>query len=217
MKKIFLLVVCLAAVAVFAGCGKQENRQGEQGRNFRGMNASSTFKIDLPKGTAADLTVGKSVMVMGEAGSDGSISAKQIVIGDGDPGMFFGNHRPREFSSSTTSTPPFDISTPPVQDENFQPPSGDREFNGPPSDGQFQGSGHWQGGNGGQFQGQRRPGNVNVARVFGKILKMDDTSITVEIQGGGSKLVLYSDKTEIYLAQPPAITTSTSIVTSSGT
>ena len=233
MKKILLLAACLGLAVFSAGCGKNDNQQGTQGRNLRGMNASSTFKIDLPKGTATDLAVGKSVMVMGEKGTDGSISAKQIIIGDGDPRMFFGNHPPRQFSSSTTSTEPFGTSTPPSFDgsqmpeppsgDNFQPGDDAPEFNGqppsqtggqmPPDGGRgFNGGERWQGR--AESGGQRRMGGMSVARVLGKILKKDDMSITVEDQVGGSKFVLYSDKTEIYLAQPATSASSTPATTS---
>jgi hypothetical protein len=61
-----------------------------------------------------------------------------------------------------------------------RPSFGNRQFGGGPN-GQFQGRGNFQG---------NRP-------VNGEIISQDDTSVTVKMQDGSSKIVILSDKTTI--------------------
>lgn len=174
-QKNFIVIgtVIGAVVLLGAGCAKQSAGDKNQ-LGGRVNNVTSTergFKIEGTKTTSADLTVGKKIMVMGTTNADGTISATQILLGDfaSRPG----------FSSSTARR---------VPNQGQQRSAGNT---------------NWQGQRGG---GGARPanrpqmqGNGGTGRLVGEILKTDDASLIFKVQDGGSKIVFYSDKTEILI------------------
>lgn len=190
-KKIGMISLLVGGVVFISGCG-QTNTAAHNNTNKnglpRGNNASSTEKMFNAgaKATLADLVVGKKVTVVGTANSDGTVSAKRIMIGE--PGGFM-----MRGATSTTST-----------GENFrfnnsnQPP--------PASSGQFNGQNRGQMGMGGQRPngGGRAMGGNGMVR--GEIISKDETSLVIKNQDGGSKIVFYSDKTEVSIFQPPTST-----------
>jgi hypothetical protein len=64
-----------------------------------------------------------------------------------------------------------------------------------------------QNGNGQAINGQTRTGGARMGggQVFGDILSQDATSITVKLQDGSSKIVLYNDKTTVNKAAEATI------------
>ena len=70
-----------------------------------------------------------------------------------------------------------------------------------------------QGGGGGQkfgstaTSGQQRIRGIG--RVAGEILKVDNSSLIVKAQAGGSRIVFYSDKTQILIFKAPTTTPQT--------
>lgn len=187
MSKNFIVVVSIfgAIMLLGAGCAKQFSVDKNQLSN-RGNNATSTergFKIEGTKTTSADLTVGKNIMVMGTTNADGTISAIQILLGDfaSRPG----------FASSTFSTSTarrtFNQGQPRTMENVNRQDRGDNNGIVRPA------------GNRPQTQGNRGSGGE-----VGEILKKDDTSLILKDQNGGSKIIFYSDKTEILIVAPPA-------------
>lgn len=197
-KKIGVLTFLIGGLIFVAGCGKANtsttnSRQKERGNFQRGQNASSTQNFPMMSGVAAtttDLVVGKMITVMGTTNSDGSVNATRIMIGEmlRDPNMG---------TSTPNVAPPINGSS--VGAENI-PPSGERGER-PEGVPQFNRAG------GGQM-GQGK----SVTRVTGEIISRDDASLIVKMKDGGSKIIFYSSKTEIFI---PQVNTSTpSIVTS---
>lgn len=182
-KNLLSVVIIIGAVVLLgAGCAKQSTTNKKQLGN-RGNNTTSTergFKIEGTKTTSADLVIGKKIMVLGTANTDGTISATQILLGD------------------FMSRPGFSTST-------FSSSTARRTFSqGQPRTG---GNANWQGQRGEsgtrtanrpQMQGARGAG-----RVVGDIIKKDDTSLVLKDQSGGSKIIFYSVKTEILIVAPP--------------
>jgi len=58
--------------------------------------------------------------------------------------------------------------------------------------------------NGGQrLAGQRPVKTLNMTRLVGEILEIDETSLIIKLDEGGSKIIFYSDKTGIFTMKPP--------------
>lgn len=183
-KNLIIIVSVFGTVVLLgAGCAKQSSGDKNQ-LGKRGDNATSTergFKIDGTKTTAADLVIGKKVMVMGTANADGTITATQILLGDfaSRPGFSSGT-----FSSSTAR----------------------RVFNQdqPRAAGNSSRQGRDNNESGARSDRPQMQGNRGMGRVIGEILKKDDASVVLKAQDGGSKIIFYSDKTEILIIAPPA-------------
>jgi len=184
MKKYFLLTMVLGGLLTISGCAVKNRVAQNAWGNGRNFATSTQQKFDFPKGAVSDLVVGKNITVMGVANSDGSISASQIMIGDmpGFGGQGMGNR-------NGTSSPMFNTSSAPQMPAG-QNQTGERR--------QFQG---------GERQGDRSGGNPpggvqrNRAggRVVGEIMKVDAIALIVKLTDGGSKIIFYTDKTEIFL------------------
>lgn len=185
-KNIFLLGGIVGMILFVAGCGQTlANPTATQNNNGQPPK-DKKIKVDLPKGAVSDLIVGKKIMAMGSSGAGGTLTASQIIIGGPQGFGMFG--RP---ATSTTST----------------------GFGGqqtkPQNVGQ-NGGAQWQGRQGGQNgqSGQPRTGSdsksrtgVNrMNRASGEIIKIDQNSMVLETDAGGSAIVYFTDKTEIFFA-----------------
>lgn len=182
MKKTFLASSLVFLLFVISGCSLTPAANSNQSNKKApvGDMASSTDKgPQMPKGTKEDLKVGVKVTVMGTAGTDGIVSATRITVGDIGPGNFGQGKFPTSTMASSTK---------------FSKGQRPQRANG-------------QGG--GQWAGRGQGGGQSMTRVSGEILKKDDVSLTIKDSAGGSKLVFFSDKTEIFIFQAP---TSTSAV-----
>jgi len=126
------------------------------------------------KGSLTDLLVGKQVMVVGTSNTDGSVNAKQIMLGE------MPNFGTARFSSSTHPR--------------------DTQGNGSQADKQA----NWQKGQGTSRARIPTKSGSEAGRqgVNGEILSKDDSIITIKLLDGGSKMVFFSDKTEVFLLQP---------------
>lgn len=189
-RKYIIFVFIFAAVLVMTGCASKNStaQNGNQPDGFgRGeQNASGTPKMNF--GTPAsvgDLTIGKKITVIGATNADGTINATSIIIGE-MPRFSSGTER---FVSGTMSGIPTGAA------QNFQPPSGgSAQFQRRSAGGQW--SGQTQ--NGTARQRANRPSGQS--RVSGEILKIDESSLVLKSIDGGSKIIFYSDKTDIFNA-----------------
>ncbi len=205
MRKTIIIIAIFSAVALIAtGCAVK-NAPDRKNSNALGQNnegVSTTMKINF--GTPAsiqDLKIGKKITVMGTSNADGTVSATNIIIGE-MPGFGLGMR---------SSTQYFATGTMPKQEDDNQ-----QNFQQPPQGEQFQRrstDGQWNGPNG---SGQQRTARMSgQARITGEIMKMDETSLVLQIADNGSKIVFYSEKTEIFNAPTstppfhPQISTST--------
>lgn len=175
MNKTFLAIcffsVLLILPLVGAGCsaGKQAEKQ-TAGKN-RNENAQAGFKLDFPKGTVADLAIGKKISAMGMNEAGGVINASQIIVGLPDGGL----GSPSGMASGTMAT-------------------GTRFSGGNALNSQMRRSGNGQ-----------RPARVrSQARANGEIIKMDSNSLVLKTNDGGSKVVYFTVKTEIYIFKAPS-------------
>lgn len=179
-KRFTLLAMSCTFLILCVGCGTKivDETKSSSEPEMKAINtATSTMPQDNRiKGSLADLVVGKQVMVIGTSNSDGSVNAKQIMLGE------MSNFGTARFTSSTRP----------------RAPQGEI-----PSDGQ---KADWQKKQGteGVFGRQRPTGGMrNQSGVSGEILSKDDSTIVVKLRDGGSKIVFFSNKTEVFLLQPP--------------
>ena len=188
-KKFLSILAVVAFLLTLTGCGQTapaapqaQNNKGagaNRGNGFEQMVSSSPLFANRQPGTVLDLAVGKRIMAFGTANPDTTINAQQIILG-AFPN--FGFNRPHP--TSTTSTIDFS--------QRSSSPQG----------------GNWNGGQGGQGQGSttvsgRSGGNRQRAaasgRASGEIMKLDSSSIVLKTENGGSRIIFYSDKTQIFI------------------
>lgn len=193
-KPIFFILASL--VLLYSGCSSTTpqttstsgDKQQAQSGDYN--NKDNRWNNMGTKASLDELQIGKKIMAMGTNNQDGSISAARIMLGEFQN---FGNR-----SGFTSGTQQMGDSN---RDQNPR--------------GQFQGRGGQ--GNSGAHRQMRPGGNRGNARVLGEIIKKDSNSLVVKSQDGGSKIIFYSDKTEVFVVQPPtstpAIATSTNEVT----
>lgn len=181
-KKIFFLGGIVAVILLISGCGKTSTSETVKLDVNRPKN-DKQMKIDLPKGATIDLVVGKKIMAMGNSSQDGVFTASRIIIGGPQGyGMFGGP------VSSTTRT---DFTQYPA---NIQ--------NGEKGNIQWQRKLEDQDGKNVQQRADNpnrsRTGGNNISRAIGEIVKIDQNSIILKADDGGSQIIFFSDKTEIF-------------------
>lgn len=196
IKKYLALSLVVGALVIISGCGSAQvkNYSADQkkfsGRGLETGDGGSGFGMNFATGTVADLIEGKMVMVMGLSNADGSVSAKQIIVGDLSA---LGRGRVGASSTAFSSSSPNNLGgQPPVSDAGAR----------------FTGQG--QRGNFGNRTGAgMRSGSGRAGAVRGEILKKDDTSLVIKLADGGSKIVFYSAQTVVRLVPPPPATSAT--------
>ncbi|OGH84587.1 MAG: hypothetical protein A2261_03045 [Candidatus Magasanikbacteria bacterium RIFOXYA2_FULL_44_8] len=93
MSKYFIGVLAIVALLVTAGCsvvvnnsvnnndGSKDNATGTLRAGGGNRNPQAELFKNLPKGTVADLVVGKNVQITGTTNSDETVNAARIMIG----------------------------------------------------------------------------------------------------------------------------------------
>lgn len=195
MRKYFSWIILAVALLVVSGCGANkavdenmakisavDEAQAHRGGGWMGIS-SSTLGNSI-KGSAADLVIGEKIMATGKINTDGTISASRIMLGE----------MPNFGAGRSSSTPPSDSGQyqrrAQAGGEGGDNPRGERPD-----------------GNAGATERQMRPASAvsSISAVSGEILKKDDTSLVLKLGDGGSKIVFYSDTTEILIITAPVL------------
>jgi len=186
---VLLIIIGLGAIGGgIAYFIKNKESQGGKAKNVNSeRNQASVFQFDeLPQGTLDDLIIGEIVTVRGGSNQDGSIIAEMILVGvteeDFQNRSDFSSEN-REENIEKPSLPEgfnpeeFRNLSPEERKERMQEFMGDREI----------------------LDMGSRMGRMGSGTGFvrGEIIDRDEISIIVKLVDGGSKLVFYSDSTEI--------------------
>lgn len=196
MRKYIFGGLLIGGLIFIAGCGTapasapvppsgNSDQAGQGGGPGNGFGFASSTDRGFNRGVAVsstELLVGKKVVVSGVTNSDGTVTARMIIIGDMPFGLFRTSTRP-------TSTRPTSTNWNGRAAGNGGPSAGGERMMG--SGGQRNGTGTTRTG------GMRRRGAMQAA---GEIVKKDDTSLILKDANGGSRIVFYSASTQIFLA-----------------
>lgn len=190
MKKLFILIIVLAVVGggtYYYITNKDPGKNKPQDTvSERAQERSFRFE-GLSEGTSEDLVIGEEVTVRGTDNQDGSITATMIFIGilEDRP------ESPPEFSLDTER----DFSNRPMP-EGFNP----EEFQNLSQEERRQRMQEFRANADDNFRarGGRMAGG---AFIRGEIIDKDEVSITVKLIDSGSKLIFYSDDTEIRIQE----------------
>lgn len=172
----------------------------EERRTQLNRNSPLSFASTTP-GTIDDLQLGVQVFAIGAANQDGSITAESIFVGDieiapeqfrRESGSQFNEelggqngNSPREFRERQL---PDGFNSEEFQ--NLTQEERQARFQELQTSGEFQERGF----SGGGLRGAQN----GMTMVRGEIIGMDGTILTIKIPDGGSKLIFYSDITQIF-------------------
>lgn len=183
MKKLLTLIIALAVIGggVYFITSKKPQEEGSK-NIISERNQARVFQYEnLPIGTLEDLVIGEKVVVRGTENQDGSITATMLFVGTLEDRPEFSSNTERDFSHRPASEG-FDsegfrnLS----QEERMERMREMRDSGGIPS-----------------MEGMAGRMGGAAAFVRGEIIDKDEMSITVKLVEGGSKLVFYSDSTQI--------------------
>lgn len=152
-------------------------------------NQARVFQYEnLPEGTLEDLVIGETVAVRGVENQDGSITANLIFIGMPEQGFFQRErNQDREREGERPQMPEgidfeeLRILSPEERRARMQ---------------ELRDSGQMP-----SMEGRVSRMDGGTAFVRGEIIDKDEISITIKVEEGGSKLVFYSEDTQIIKAE----------------
>lgn len=214
MKKIFIIMVVILAVgggAFFfykkkSATSDNSNTSVQSQQDMQAQRAKMAeeqkafFAENFIMMSKDDLVAGDKVTIMGTENSDGSVIATNVLVGDetqlAEIMSKMRNNMPQRnaVDSSDTNNRQF----------TAQMPSGGRtDFQNMTEEERTKMREKW-GANGGNVGGQQRAGGQvaggkrgGQARISGEIFSKDDAGITLKLSNGGSKLIFFSNDTQI--------------------
>lgn len=198
MKKQFLIIfILLISVLTVTGCTTENDAQNEnqlQNQQKEDNVTQPARNQNFEEAGLDDLKIGIYVSVAGTENSDGSISASQIMVGNNEADFkkMAGLTQPpndNDNQAKDSGEQPADINTNKPNFEQMQNMSEEEriKFREEMRAGREAGDGN----------SHRANMKSGMTRLNGEIIDIDDTTITLKIKKGGSKLVFYSDETKV--------------------
>lgn len=203
MKKNYFTILFLAIISLtVAGCSISNKKTNENQQNNdqkpvqnAGDEQMNRWNENFSEGSLSDLKISQKVSVMGTKNANGSIAANQIIIGDSETDFNELGENMRSGGRNATNTnlennlgsqPPQRPEGQSPNFEQFQNMTGEERAKLRPE--------RMAGG-----MGRGAPANIDqkMARLNGEILDKDDTSLTLKLATGGSKLIFFTEDTKI--------------------
>ena len=199
MKKQFLIIFTLLILMLtVAGCTTENNVQNEnqaQNQQKEDTITQPARNQNLEEVSLDDLETGLHVSVNGTENSDGSLSAAQIIIGnsEADFNKMAGLMQPIDANNNQSK----DSENQPVGVENGTKPNFEQMQN--MSEEERVKLREEMKAQRGASDGTSPRANMRggTARLNGEIIDIDDSTITLKIKEGGSKLIFYSNETKV--------------------
>ena len=209
MKKFSISLATLLIVVLLSGCSlwqsKAVNKANLQMATSTTPQRQNQMMPDYPEGSSADISVGTKVMAIGLSNADGSIFADRIFIGTTttDFSILQNGFEKVPNMNNASGTPP-----------NFnRTGEGERQVQDVDTVGERQAPPDFADLSEEekklmQERMQNRPAghdklsqnaSTGAGNVNGEVLNIDDSSLTLKLDSGGTKLVLISEFTKIYL------------------
>lgn len=212
MRKYFITIIAFLIVfLIISGCSiikKETGDEQETAKKFEQTRGEVNFFDDgrFSEGSLDDLKINETILAMGKENPDGSVVADRIIIGDAEEDFqeMFANARPALKEGEIIDVedrpmPEFD-----GQRQNFQQFQNlSDEERAKMREEMMAKGGEWVGGGEDRISGMQRGSGQTVARsigqgianLTGEIISKDDSSITLKLETGGSKIVFFSEST----------------------
>lgn len=178
----FLPIVLFAA----AGCSNSQKAAGDSLNNngqppARNINREQMMirNENLAEADLSDLEIGRKALVVGQENADKSVTAFQIITGNSEADFEKLGAGAQFAAGNGTST---------LSRRDNQAPQGQGDR------GAFQNISPEERA---KFMEERGIGSRKNIRLTGEVIDKDGVSITLKLEGGGSKLILYSEKTTV--------------------
>ncbi len=204
MKKSYFIIALAVILLLVTGClgGGQETankepvqeQTPEQTREQEGgENQRPGWNDNFSEGNLSDLNIGQRVLVMGTENDDGSVSADRIMIGDIETDFNqMGRGMPsRQEEGDSNDLPNRMPQMPEGEQPNFE------QFQNMTEEERvkFREERMVQRGTGGMMRTNNS--GQNIVRLNGEIIDQDNGVLTLKLEDGGSKLVFFSESTNI--------------------
>lgn len=202
MRKHYIAIFAfLIILLIISGCANKEN-QTDKEQQYNNQNQSQKFqnsqqmKLDenFEEANSSDLEIGYNVLAMGSENSDGSIIADQIIFSSTEIDFenIVGSMRTQTNNNSDDQNINNQTHQPLDNTNNTRPNL--EEMQNMPEEERINMIEN--------MRAQRGEGGISnmrksIIRLSGKLINKDETTITIELNDGGSKLIFYSDDTKI--------------------
>ncbi len=199
---LILILVCLSFVGT--SCSKEEksedkNSQENQSAGFEISDERDRFALseNFSEAVLDDLYVGLNIMAEGEQNQDGSIDARRIIIGNNEFDFQSFGFSSRVAENNVGRAPGAEVQNQEAPRRAFNAPEGynPEQLMNMTDEERFA----FREG----FRGQRAEsgaradlgGNSSIlfARFIGEIIKMDENSLVLKMDEGGSKIIYFSE------------------------